>query len=217
MMIVEIALGWTRRTPAASYRRRGRRGIVGTMSLLPPGVSAPDGTRSERLVMRPLSVVHVEIDYDAVMSSAAMLRRWSQTSWPEDDFMQAQNHADLERHEREHGEGTAFTYTVLDPGGIRCLGCVYITRLTPVEAAVAGADGCLAKVAFWVRADEIPNDLDRHLLSVLRDWLDHAWPFDTVVFTIADEESRQTSLLEDAGLDGVPITLRDGRRRGVFR
>ena len=41
--------------------------------------------------MRPLRTTDVELDYDAVTSSAEMLRRWSHSSWPADDFTLSEN------------------------------------------------------------------------------------------------------------------------------
>jgi len=64
-----------------------------------------------------LGATDAEFYYEAVMSSAEMLHRWSQSNWPIDDFTLAQNLADLQRHEREHIERMAFSSTVLNPQG----------------------------------------------------------------------------------------------------
>ena len=106
------------------------------MEFYPRNAAAPVERRTQRLFLRPLRASDVELDYDAVMSSAEMLRRWSQSGWPADDFTLAQNLDDLRRHEREHEERQAFTFTVLDPPGTRCLGCVYLTPLRPEAAAL---------------------------------------------------------------------------------
>jgi hypothetical protein len=181
----------------------------------PAGAPVPDGTRSDRLLLRPLRATDVDADYDAVMSSRAMLRNWSQTTWPADDFTREENLRDLGRHEREHREGVAFTYTVLDPAASRCLGCVY---LTPLPAALA--DSCEhgthgTRLGFWVRASEVANDLDRHLLGVLRIWLASEWAFDTTLFSVSPQEIRQASLLAEAGLMlRAEVTLPDGQAIG---
>jgi hypothetical protein len=159
----------------------------------------------------------VELDYDAVMSSAALLRSWSQSEWPADDFTFAQNLADLERHEREHEAGEAFTFTVLDPAGTRCLGCVYLTPVPePARPLCAGA-AFPVRVGFWVRAAEVANDLDRHLLDCLREWLAAEWRFDRVLFVIAEHDARQDELLAGAGLQRrAAFRLSDGRRCVAF-
>lgn len=177
----------------------------------------PEGIRSDRVLLRPLRASDAELDYDAVMSSAPMLRRWSQTQWPADDFTLEENRQDLERHEREHGEREAFTFTVLDPQGSRCLGCVYLTPLRPEAAAACQGTHHPATVGFWVRASELSSGLERHLLTVLREWLEREWAFDEVVFTIAQGETRQAALLAEAGLrPRLDFSLPDGRACRVF-
>ncbi|GAB4215614.1 MAG: hypothetical protein OHK0022_55750 [Roseiflexaceae bacterium] len=80
------------------------------MAWYPPDARVPAELRTTRLWLRPLGVADTERDYDALMSSAAHLRLWSQSSWPADDFTLAQNRADLERHEGEHQAREAFTF-----------------------------------------------------------------------------------------------------------
>lgn len=184
---------------------------------LPARGSAPSETRTERLVLRPLRASDAERDYDAVMSSAAELRRWSGGEWPSDDFTLAENVADLERHEREHERGEAFTYTVLSPDEARCLGCVYIVPVWPEAAALCEGAACVACVGFWVRSSEIERDLDKHLLAVLLEWFRNAWPFDCVLFTNMAGETRQAALLTEAGLKRFPLEWPDGRTGSAFR
>jgi hypothetical protein len=186
------------------------------MPLHPPDAAVPETIRTDRLALRPLRVLDVALDYDAVMSDPAALRSWSQTSWPADDFTLEENRADLARHEREHGERVAFTFTVLSPDASRCLGCVYIQ---PVRAEVlphAPSSRWPVQVAFWVRAAEVTSQLDRHLLATLRDWLASEWRFDRVLFVIAHDDARQAALMTEAGLvRRAEATLEDGRRCAV--
>jgi RimJ/RimL family protein N-acetyltransferase len=187
------------------------------MEFYPANAAVPAEKRTHRLFLRPLRASDAELDYDAVMSSAEALRRWSQSTWPADDFTLSQNRDDLLRHEREHEERQAFTFTVLDPPGARCLGCVYLTPLRP-EAATLGEGAVHAvNVGFWVRASELGDDLDAHLLATLREWLRTGWSFDRVVFTIAEGETRQGALLTEAGLQlRSTIELPDGRVGSAF-
>jgi hypothetical protein len=167
--------------------------------------------------MRALRASDAERDYDAVMSSTAMLRAWSQSAWPADDFTLAQNLEDLERHEREHEAREAFTYTVLDPAGARCLGCVYLAPVPETALPLCEGATCPVRVGFWVRASEIANDLDLHLLAYLREWLASEWRFDRALFVIAERETRQATLLAGAGLQlRSTFVLADGRRCKAF-
>ncbi|MDD5264619.1 MAG: hypothetical protein PHU43_07260 [Candidatus Bipolaricaulis sp.] len=177
----------------------------------------PDRTRSERLVLRPLRATDVALDYDAVISSAAELRRWNAGDWPRDGFTLAENLADLEQHEREHVERKAFTYTVLGPDEVRCLGCVYIQPVMPEATPLCGGAARAAAVGFWVRTSEIQHDLDRHLLAVLLEWLRVEWPFDCILFTNMAGETRQAALLGEIGLTRLPLTWCDGRSGSAFR
>ncbi|MCX6092509.1 MAG: GNAT family protein [Candidatus Bipolaricaulota bacterium] len=183
----------------------------------PSSGSAPHEVRTERLVLRPLRASDAERDYDAVMSSAPELRRCRGSEWPADDFTLDENRADLVRHEREHERGEAFTYTVLAPDETRCLGCVYIVPVWPEAAPLCGAAACAACVGFWVRASELANDLERHLLTALREWLKAEWPFDCVLFTNYAADTRQATLFAETGLSRLPLAWPGGRTGWAFR
>jgi RimJ/RimL family protein N-acetyltransferase len=187
------------------------------MEFYPSDRVVPHEMRTSRLTLRPLRTTDVELDYDAVMSSAEMLRRWCQGDWPAEGFTLAQNLADLQYHEREHNERKAFTYTVLDPQGTRCLGCVYITPLRPEEIRLCSDAAHAADVGFWVRASEVPKGLDAHLLAALREWFRTEWAFRRILFTVGTQDDRHTSLFEEAGLNKLlTYTSADGRRWCVF-
>jgi RimJ/RimL family protein N-acetyltransferase len=178
---------------------------------------APAFKRTGRLLLRPLRASDVDRDYDAVMASRAELRAWSQTSWPADDFTREENLADLERHEREHVEGVAYTFTVLDPDGARCLGCVYLTPPSPGAMALIADARHPVNVAFWVRSETLAERLDAHLLEAVREWLAVEWTFDRVVFTIARDAARQAEVLRAAGLEPLgDCALPDGRACVVY-
>ncbi|HEX5692129.1 MAG TPA: hypothetical protein VFX76_19070, partial [Roseiflexaceae bacterium] len=178
----------------------------------------PEEKRTDRVWLRPLSGSDVELDYDAVMGSAEQLRRWSQTSWPADDFTLAENLADLERHEREHLERVAFTYTVMNPQGDRCLGCVYITPLMPQAGALCAGASYPAKVGFWARTSELANDLDAHLLATLRTWFAAEWAFDCIVWLVSPQDERQATLARAQGMERLAdIGLSHDRTTWAFQ
>ena len=181
------------------------------MTFHPAGAAVPAERRTSRLLLRPLRATDVDRDYEAVMASAPMLRRWSQTDWPADDFTRAENLVDLERHEREHLERVAFTFTVLHPDGDRCLGCVYLVPLTGAIAGESLEHAC--RISFWVRASELDTGLARHLLDTLLEWLHEAWAFDRFLFTTSPQDSQQIALFEAAGLISTgSVILGDGRQ-----
>jgi hypothetical protein len=172
--------------------------------------------------LEPLRASHAAIDYAAVMASRAELRRWSQSTWPAEEFTLEENRADLERHEREHFADAAYTYTVLAPDGALCLGCVYFAPLLAEEARLAheamGEDAAYAmRASFWVRADQVAGELDRELFTALRAWLAGDWWFDRVAFTLAADAERQAALCRAAGLhDAGAFELAGRGTRRVF-
>src|SRR5260370_783447 len=95
----------------------------------PESARVPEFLRTDEFLVRPLRATDVELDYDAVISSRAELWLRSAGKWPREGFTLEENLADLVRHEREHLERTAFTYTVMNPTETECLGCIYINPL----------------------------------------------------------------------------------------
>jgi len=187
------------------------------MEFYPAHTPVPQEKRTSRLLLRPLRATDVDLDYEAVMSSAEMLRCWSQSDWPADDFTLAQNLSDLQRHEREHIEGKAFTFTVLDLQGTRCLGCVYIQPVWPEDMPLCKDAAYATDVGFWVRTSEVANALDEHLLAVLRAWFQAEWAFDCILFTVGQQNTHQAALLEAAGLEQrLAYRSPDGRSWRVF-
>jgi len=187
------------------------------MAFYPEGKTAPEELRTDRIWLRPLRTTDVDMDYDAVMASAEMLHLWGQHDWPSEGFTLAGNLADLEWHEMEHKERTAFTYTVVDPAGTRCLGCVYIVPLWEGERALGEGAAYPADVAFWVRASEVAAGLDAHLLATLRDWFAKAWAFDRVVYRVSAQYAHHAGLFEAAGLSRrLNFVAKDGARWFVF-
>jgi ribosomal protein S18 acetylase RimI-like enzyme len=178
------------------------------MKFYPAEAEVPAGLTTGEVVLRPLSPADAEADYEALMSSKEMLRAWDQSDWPADDFTLEENRSDLERHEAEHKARSAFTYTVVDPGDGRCVGCVYIY---PLEAslrtmgantdALSGVGHFEACVTFWVRESELAGGLEGRLLGDLVAWLDRDWAFRRVAFGSNSGDPRQMALLREAGFE----------------
>ena len=144
---------------AAIYPTYSRELVIRQLTdFYPPPLPVPDRLASGRFVLVPLTPSHVELDYAAVMASRVMLRSWAGGSWPADDFTVQGNLEDLQRHDREHRERIAFTYTVLSADESLCLGCVYIKPLAMFEAGdsadLTPADRA-ATTRFWVRQPDV--------------------------------------------------------------
>lgn len=184
----------------------------------------PTGLLTQDFLIRPLLATDVALDYAAVMESREILRRWSQSSWPADDFTVAGNLADLQRHEREHIDREAFTFTVMNPAETECLGCIYIDPLTARWLAnvkvtphgEANWEDYEAVILFWVRQSRLAEALDRKLLAILRPWFAHEWAFDGHLFLTNEQFQQQVSMFEAAGLK-LRFEVQRPKRSGKFR
>ena len=160
--------------------------------------------RTDEFLLRPLRATDVQLDYDAVISSRAQLLRSSGGTWPREGFTLEEDLADLERHEREHRERVAFTYTMMNPAETECLGCLYMNPLERILGHDAESGEYLsdntAYVSFWVRSTRLADELDRRLLTALIPWFLNEWAFSHVLFFAQKSEERQIMLFEEMGL-----------------
>lgn len=183
----------------------------------PADLAAPSRLATDAFTLRPITADDAAIDHAAVMESKDDLRVWEQTGWPEEGFTVEANREDLVTLQQRHDAGVAFTYTVLDPTGTTCLGCVYVmphdatflakaritpltplTPLTPVgEVRWEDVD---AATYFWVRTSALAAGTDRSLLDTLRTWLAQEWRLSRLVFVTHEDLTQQVDLLEGTDL-----------------
>ncbi len=150
----------------------------------------PSPPRTARARLAVLDPTVAELDLVAILGSRHRLRdelRWN--GWPADGFTLADNVADLAGHRAEFDAREAFAYTVLDPGGETCVGCVY---LEPWDGG--------ARLAWWVIDAELDTGLETHLLRTVATWLSDAWPPMRVLLPVRREAARCRALLQDLGL-----------------
>ena len=162
----------------------------------------PDGFRTDEFIFRPLRSTDVELDYDAVITSSLYLRDWSQSAWPADGFTLEENLEDLQRHEQEHSESKAFTYTIVNPDETKCLGCIYINSLDPeiIDLGICGnspSDSHGGSVRFWVRKSLIVTDAHRAVRDAIFKWLERGWYFDCFVCLVSQADPHQIRLMSD--------------------
>jgi hypothetical protein len=136
---------------------------------VPDGFEPPRGLETPEFRLEPLGPEHNERDHAAWSSSIEHIRASPgyavDDSWPRPMTL-AENRADLERHARDFGARTGFTYTVLDAGD-DVIGCVYVY---PAKDGVHDAS-----VQSWVRVSRA--ELDPVLRDAVAEWLESAWPF----------------------------------------
>jgi hypothetical protein len=157
----------------------------------PSDAPVPEALQTNEFLLRPLRATDAQLDYDAVISSRAQLLRSSGGTWPREGFTLEEDVADLERHEREHRERVAFTYTVMNPPETECLGCLYMNPLERLLGRDAEGGAYLsdntAYVSFWVRSTHLADDLDRRLLTAFIPWFLNEWAFSHVHISRPEE------------------------------
>lgn len=169
----------------------------------------PAELKSEEFALRPIVADDAEMDYAAVMETREHLRLWRQSTWPEDDFTVEANRKDLIDLEERHAALRAFTYTVVDPDGTGCLGCVYVfptsaTFLAKSTVIPVGEDEWAdvdAVIFFWVRAPQMETGMDERLLSALRAWFNEEWKLDKTVYVTSEQFTQQVDLMNRTDLN----------------
>jgi hypothetical protein len=144
-------------------------------AFVPDGFAVPRELVTGEFRLEPLGPQHNAGDFEAWMSSIDHIRAtpgFESRSWPDPGMTAEQNLGDLQRHAEDFARRQGFTYTVLEAGSGRVIGCVYIY---PSK----GADGT-AGVRSWVRADRAGLDVPLH--DAVSEWLADAWPFTAVSY-----------------------------------
>jgi hypothetical protein len=119
------------------------------------------------------------------------------------------NRKDLIDLEQRHAAHRAFTYTVLDPDGTSCLGCVYVfptsatflarSTVTPVsDDEWADVD---AVIFFWARLSAMARGMDERLLAALRPWFKDDWQLENTVYVTSEQFTQQVDLLDRTDLN----------------
>ncbi|QYN25110.1 hypothetical protein [Amycolatopsis sp. DSM 110486] len=186
----------------------------------------PPELKTDEFSLRPIVVGDTEKDYAAVMETREPLRLWRQSTWPEDDFTVEENRKDVVDMEERHAAHRAFNYTVLDPSGARCVGCVYVfppsaTFLAKSTVIPVGADEWAdvdAVVFFWARRPEMEKGMDERLLGALRTWFKDEWKFEKTVYATSEPFTQQVELLARTDLSLKFELLEPGKagKRLVF-
>jgi RimJ/RimL family protein N-acetyltransferase len=171
-------------------------------------VGAPSGLETREFILRPIRASDAELDYEAVMESREFLRKWEQSTWPEDDFTLEANRQDMLKLERRHASGGSFTYTVMNLDQTECLGCVYVfspeaSWFSDAHVLALGADEWSdsdAMIFFWVRKSRLSQGMDRSLLDSLLTWFEREWSFDAPVVMTNEHFDQQVAMIERTDL-----------------
>lgn len=121
-----------------------------------------------------LSEKHNELDYEAWTSSLDTLKGifGPRNNWPGEVSSIAQNLCDLKKHFDEFQKREAYTYSILNKDGSKCLGCLYI-RPTKIKEYSARVD-------FWFRDDS--KAYENEFYVWLKNWLISYWCLENSIF-----------------------------------
>lgn len=179
------------------------------MSFRAAGVEPASGFTGEGFLVRPLLPSDVELDHDAVMSSREFLYHWEQDPpYPPEDFSVEDNLIDLQKMDRNHRDGTRYTYTVMNRDETQVLGCLY---LLPADdgvyrnAQVTSHDGTDltsvdATVFFWVRVSTWASGFERTVLDAVLRWLRDDWSLERTMIVTNEHLEHQITTIESLGL-----------------
>ena len=141
---------------------------------IPDDFEVPATLETNEYRLRMLSINDVDMDYEAVMSSANHLSQvWPDSNWPEGLTLE-QNLIDLAWHQKEFQRRTSFAYTMVTLDEKKVIGCVYFYPTSKL--------GYDTEVFMWVRESELTTGLDSRLFETVRIWLKDDWPFDNPAF-----------------------------------
>ena len=162
-------------------------------------------------------------DYDAVMASKALLRTWSDSSWPEDDFSLQQNAEDLAGHIEDFGRDLAYGFSIFTPDESRLIGSLYLDPVAPFiddyavdEATAARLLEFDVRLEYWLRRGTGRAFEETFVRAVLA-WLGHAWWFQRPIFGSRRAMKARRELYETLGLKEVAVlNHRDEPRRFHF-
>lgn len=133
--------------------------------LFPELISPPIGFEQSGIVVEPISVTHVIIDFEAVYVSRHKLHEKyaTQSNWPLNITLH-DNLVDLGWHEKEFRDGSSFAYTITNHSRSKCFGCIYITPT--MEGPT---------LSFWLRSDGASPINETSFEIIIRNWLTTAW------------------------------------------
>ncbi|MBN9240991.1 MAG: hypothetical protein BGO97_14860 [Micrococcales bacterium 70-64] len=173
--------------------------------------------------LRPITADDAALDHAAIMETREELRSWEQSTWPEDGFTVDDNRADLAGMQERHDADRAYSFTVLDPTGSECWGCVYVFAISAafLERSHVRALGPRAwedvdaVVYFWTRASRTAVGMDARLLAELRAWFAQTWRLERTVYVTNEQYAHQVALLAATDLE-LQFELREPDKPGTY-
>lgn len=193
------------------------------MSLNPNRLPVPELLQTPNFVIRRQQPSDNALDYEAVMDSKELLREWSDSPWPEDDFSAEQNAEDIAGHIEDHAQDLSYGFSVFTPDYGRLLGSLYLNPMEPLLKNYPDDPQVLAtlrafdiRVEYWLRrgtAAELEKEFVRRVLA----WLEHGWWFSRPVFGSRKGMTGRRKLYAELGMaEAAALWNADKTRRFHF-
>ena len=155
------------------------------MNIFTKDFTPPTELITDTFCIFPTSDKFYQSDYVTVMRNASMLRIWSQSSWPEDDFTPQQNKADLAQHIDDNHTHAAYGFMIYSPDHSKCYGSVYVNPISNVaENYIVNVDekkiidAHHARIDYWVIEED--SHLEKEITQKLKNWFNDTWKIKTL-------------------------------------
>lgn len=162
--------------------------------------AAPKEIESDRLLVRPIEEGDAERLFRSYMGSQAYLYNRLGWSWPSEKSSIEQSHSMVQLHLKQWRQNSAFTYVVEDQQQDRIIGAVYFV---PVPAQ-RGQSGVIqdaqfnAEVTWWLTEPAVNANLHNDLFALITQWLQNSWPWQQVLFPVAEDNRTTIAVLESS-------------------
>src|SRR5579859_3817354 len=150
-------------------------------SFIPDSFTPKERVETIDFVLRKLTAKDVDMDYEAVMSSIAIIHQIRGGSWPDSTLTHEDDLIDLCWHQREFEFGTSFAYTLTNLEGTKCLGCLYIYPTS--KPWITAPEGTDAVVNMWVTQQAYDQGLYPKLFHFVQAWIAQEGPFQHVFYS----------------------------------
>lgn len=193
------------------------------MSLNPNSLEVPIRLETANFVVHRQRASDNELDFDAVMSSKEILREWSDSEWPEEDFNLEQNGQDIAEHIADHKQNSDYGFSIFAPNEELLLGSLYLNAVGPLIENYPTDPMTLARllkfdvrVEYWLRSGVGPEIEMRFVAAVIK-WLEEKWWFERPVFGSRKDMFTRRELYADLGMTEVAALISvNGLRRFHF-
>ena len=152
-------------------------------------------------------------DYGAVMASKALLRTWSDSSWPEDDFSLQHNAEDLAGHIEDFGRDLAYGFSLFTADESRLIGSLYLDPVAPFiddyavdEVTAARLSEFDVRLEYWLRRG-MGHAFEETFVRAVLAWLENTWWFQRPVFGSRRAMRARRALYEALGLKEVAVLM----------